>query len=74
MLKAQSQVWDNWKATELLATESPLKMMKSAFYFTLKSSFRSQVFKFLPYFLVMYKNGLIKKIKLISKMMNSQPG
>ena len=27
---------------KFLRTESPLKMMKNAFYFTLKSSFRSQ--------------------------------
>ena len=33
-LKAHSQFWDS--------TESPLEMMKNAFYFNLKSSFRSQ--------------------------------
>ena len=32
---------------QLLATESPLKMMKSAFYFTLKSLFVLKIFKFL---------------------------
>ena len=30
-----------------LATESPLKMMKNAFYFTLKALFAVRIFKFL---------------------------
>ena len=30
-----------------LATESPLKMMKNAFYFTLKALFVLKIFKFL---------------------------
>ena len=50
---------------QFLATESPLKMMKNAFYFTLKAFFVLKTFKFL--FLVMEKNGLIRKIKLIRK-------
>ena len=48
---------------QILATESPLKMMKNAFYFTSKAIF-----------LVMYQNGLIEKIRLISNFMTSQPG
>ena len=56
-----------------LATESPLKMMKNAFHFTLKSLFVLKIFKFCLDFLVMWKNGLIRKIRLISKFMTSQP-
>ena len=33
----------------ILATESPLKMMKNAFYFTLKALFVLKIFKFLPW-------------------------
>ena len=33
--------------TQFFATESPLKMMKNAFYFTLKSLFVLQLFNFL---------------------------
>ena len=32
---------------QFLATESPLKMIKNAFYFTLKALFHSKIFKFL---------------------------
>ena len=32
---------------QFLATESPLKMMKNAFYFTLKALFGLKIFKFL---------------------------
>ena len=42
-LKAHSQVWDNF-----LATERPLKIMKNAFYFTSKALFVLKLFKFLP--------------------------
>ena len=34
---------------QFLATESPLKMMKNAFYFTLKSLFVLKIFKFLSW-------------------------
>ena len=34
---------------QVLATESPLKMMKNAFYFTLKALFVLKIFKFLPW-------------------------
>ena len=53
--------------------------MKNAFYFFLtahvKSSFRSKIIKFLvSTFWSCRKNGLIRKIRLISKFMTSQPG
>ena len=49
--------------------------MKNAFYFTLKALFVLKIFKvhFCLDFLVMLKNGLIRKIRLISRM-TSQPG
>ena len=34
---------------QFLATESPLQMMKNAFYFTLKALFVLKIFKFLPW-------------------------
>ena len=43
------------------------------FLFHLKSYFCSQVLKFCLDFSVIYKSGLIKKIRLISKFMTSQP-
>ena len=52
-----------------LAPESPLKMMKNAFYFALKAFFILKIFRFLSWIF-----GLIRKIKLISKFMTSQPG
>ena len=48
-----------------MADENPLKMMKNAFYFTLKALFVHKIFKFL--------SGL-RKIKSYSKIMTSQPG
>ena len=33
---------------QLLANESPLKMMENAFYFVLKALFVLKIFKFLP--------------------------
>ena len=54
-----------------LVTESPLKMIKNAF---------QKLFSFSRYlifsldFLVMYRNGLIRKIRLISNFMTSQFG
>ena len=59
--------------TQFLATESPLKMMKNAFYFILKAFFVLRYSKFCLNFLVMQKNGLIKTIRLILKFMTSQP-
>ena len=59
---------------QLLATEGPLKMMKNASYFTLKALFILKIFKFCPNFLVIWQNGLIRKISLVSKFVSSQPG
>ena len=54
--------------------ESPLKMMKNAL-FHLKSSFRSQyICVFVTSFWSCRKNDLIRKARLISKFMTSQPG
>ena len=57
-----------------LATESPSKMMKNAFYFTEKVIFVLMIFKFLSWLLGHKQNGLIRKIRLISNFMTSQPG
>ena len=43
--------------------------MRNAFYFTSKAFFVLKIFNFF-----VYKNGLIGKIRLISKLMTSQPG
>ena len=47
---------------------NPLKMMKNAFYFILKA------LSVLKTFWSCRKNGLIRKIRLTSKLMTSQPG
>ena len=57
---------------QFLATESTLKMMKNAFYFTLKALFILKIFKFFLDFLVIFKNNLIRKKRLISKFMTSK--
>ena len=55
--------------------ESPLKMMKNAFYFILKTLLVLKIFKFLSWlFWSCWKNSLIRKIRLISKFIKSQPG
>ena len=54
--------------------ESPLKMMKNVFYFTSKTLSILKYLSFFLDFLVFYQNGLIRKIRLISKFMTSQPG
>ena len=59
---------------QFLTIGSPLKMMKNAFYFASKALFVLKIFKFCLDFLVMYQNGLIKKVGLISNFMTSQPG
>ena len=56
---------------QFLASESPLKLIKNAFYFTSKFIFVLKL-SFCLDFLVMYRNGLIKKIRLISNFMASQ--
>ena len=58
----------------LATTESPSKMMKIAFYFILKAFLVLKIFKICLEFLVMSKNGLIRKMMLISKFMTSQLG
>ena len=53
----------------------PFKNDQKCFLFYLKSSFRSQdVQVFVTAFWFCRKNGLIRKIRLISKFMASQPG
>ena len=48
--------------------------MKNAFYFTLKALFVLNIFKFLSSLFSLVKNSLIRKIRLISKSVASQPG
>ena len=59
---------------QFLATENPLKVMKNAFCFNSKALFFSRYLSFCHYFLFMYRNGLIKKIRLILNFMMSLPG
>ena len=58
---------------QFLATENPLEMMKNTFYFTLKAPLVLKMFTFFLEFLAMQLNGSIRKIRLISKFMTSQP-
>ena len=62
------------KPETILATESPLKIMKNAFYLILKAHFVIKIFKFLYWPFGHVKKGLIKKIRLILKCMTSRPG
>ena len=58
-----------------MANKSPLKMMKKDFYFIsvfMRFSLPRYFNVFLD-FLFMQKNGLIRKIKLLSKLVSSQP-
>ena len=48
--------------------------MRIAFYFFLKALFVFKIFKVLSCFDHVEKNGLIRKIRLISKFMMTQPG
>ena len=48
--------------------------MKNAFHFMLKVFLFLRYLHFCPDFLVMQKNGLIRKLSLISKFMTSQSG
>ena len=63
------------KILSICFNESPLKMMKNDFYFILNAFFILKIFKF---FVVKFwscrRNGLIRKIRLISKFVTSQPG
>ena len=58
---------------QFLATESLLKRTKNVYYFTLKSLFALRYLNCF-YILVMKKNSLIRKIRLISKFLTSQAG
>ena len=58
---------------QFLTAESPLKMMKNAFYFTVKALFVLKLFKFLSRLFCRVKKGLIRKIRLIPEFMTSQP-
>ena len=49
-------------------------MIKNAFHVTLKALVVAQILSFCRYILVVLKNGLIRKIRLISKFMTTQPG
>ena len=54
----------------VLRIESPLIVMKNAFYFMLKALFVLEIFTFF----LLYRNGLIGKLWLISQFMTSQTG
>ena len=49
---------------QFLAAESPLKMMKNAFYFTSKALFVLKIFKFLPWLIGHVAKRLDKKDKV----------
>ena len=59
---------------QFLATESLLKMMKMLLILPWEALFVRNVFKVLSYFFGHVENGLIRKVRLISKFMRSQPG
>ena len=48
--------------------------MKNAFYLILKALFALKIFKLLSGLVQINKNSLIRKIRLISKFVTSQPG
>ena len=50
---------------QFLANESPLKMIKNAYYFTLKALFVLEIFTFLSSLFGHVKNALIRKTKII---------
>ena len=51
-----------------------INMLKNTFYFTLGGLFVVKIFKFYLDFSPMQKNGLVKKVRSISKFMTSQAG
>ena len=59
---------------QFLTAESPLKLIKNVSYFLLGAFFVLELFTFFLDFLVMYKNGLTKRLRLIPKFMTSQTG
>ena len=54
--------------------DSPSKMMKTALYFVLKALFILNILNIFLTFWTCRQNGLIRKIRLISKFLTSQPG
>ena len=60
-----------WCLRKFLQTESPLIILKNASHLKYSSCTHDN---FYLRFLVMSKNDLIRKIRLISKFMTSQPG
>ena len=56
---------------QYLETDIPLTIMKNAFYFTLKAFFYSQDIQI--FVLIIWSCSLIRKIRLFSKFMTSQP-
>ena len=52
---------------QFLSTESPLKMMKNAFYFTSKALFILKIFKFLSWLFGHVAKRLDKKVKVVFK-------
>ena len=58
---------------QFLATESPFKMMKNAFYITLIALFFFKISKFWSWLFGHVEKRLIRKIRLIPKFMRSQP-
>ena len=59
---------------QFLATESPLKVMRNGFVSSQKLFSFSRYFSFCLDCLVIQQNDLIRKIRLISNFMMSQPG
>ena len=60
---------------QFLTTESPWKLMKNVFYLILKALFVLKITKFFSWlFGHVEKNCLIRKKRLISTFMTSQPG
>ena len=57
---------------QFLTTENPLTMMKNAFHFMLKALFVLKIFTFFVLIFWSCRNGLMKKLSLISKFMTSQ--
>ena len=58
---------------QFLATESPLKKLKNAFYFISKALFVLKIFKFLSRHFGHVSKRFDKKIRLMSNFMASQP-
>ena len=59
---------------QFLTTESPLLMIRNAFYLPWKLFLFSRYLSFRLDFLIMYQKNLIRKIRLILKFMTPQPG